>query len=274
MKEVGVDEFREITSLIYSKYNYDFSNYALSSFKRRIIRILDLHKFKSIQELIFHLKEDSGYFDKFLSELTVNVTEMFRDPTAWVFLRKHVLSELFDSKDEVNIWHAGCSTGEEVYALAIVLKELGVYDRVNIVASDIDVNVLLRAKNGVFALKDMKINERNYQTYCSLDTLNAYYTVTGETVKMDRDLLERVSFVEHNLVSRENLGGFDLVLCRNVLIYFNQILQNEVLKLIHLSLYDNGYLMIGSKESLMWCDQISKFKMSSTEEKIYQKLRS
>lgn len=142
VKDIEIEEVRKITEIIRSKYKYDFSEYALSSFKRRINRILNIHHFKSVNELVDRLILDPTYFHTFLSELTVNVTEMFRDPSFWITLRKKILEPLFQEKEKVRIWHAGCSSGEEVFSMAIYLKEMGVLERSSIIASDIDQDIL------------------------------------------------------------------------------------------------------------------------------------
>jgi chemotaxis protein methyltransferase CheR len=273
VKDIEIEEVRKITGIIQSKYKYDFSEYALSSFKRRINRILNIHHFTNVDQLIDKLILEPDYFHTFLSELTVNVTEMFRDHSFWLTLRKDILIPLFKEKEKVRIWHAGCSSGEEVFSMAIYLKEMGVLNRTSIIASDIDKDILAKAKAGKYNIKNMDVNTKNYERAQGKFKLSAYYQQQDNFVTFDPTLLENIIFKEYNLTSQEAFSKFDLVLCRNVLIYFNQNLQNKVLKSIHESLFINSYLAIGSKESLIWCDHVSKFNCINNEEKIYKKVK-
>lgn len=273
IKDIEIAEVRRLTESIKNKYNYDFSEYALSSFKRRISRIINIHNFKNVDDLIVKLLLDKTYFEAFLSELTVNVTEMFRDPTFWVNLRDNILPHLFKHKDKVRIWHAGCSSGEEVLSMTILLKEMGVLNQTSIIASDIDQKILTKARSSSYNLKNMELNRKNYERAKGESQLTNYYTEQDNQARFDTDLFENVIFKEYNLVSNESFSKFDIVLCRNVLIYFNQSLQNKVLKNIHESLFLGGYLAIGSKESLIWCDHVNKFNCIDNEEKIYKKVK-
>jgi len=158
--------------------------------------------------------------------------------------------------------------------MAILLRELGYADQATLVASDIDLPVLEKAKAGKYPLKNMELNEKNYGMHGgSQPSLKAYYTVHGNTVQFDKDLIRSVSFIKHDLVTGPVFNKFDLILCRNVMIYFNQTLQNEVLKKFHKSLSSKAFLAIGSKESLVWCDISNKFIIANAEEKIYQKIK-
>lgn len=273
MSDIEITDLRNLTKLVKEKYNYDFANYAMSSFKRRIKRILELYKFKSVDNLIFRLETDPSYFEEFISEITVNVTEMFRDPTFWKVLKEHIIPNIMLNHNKINVWHAGCSSGEEVFSMAIMLTEMGVYDKAKLVASDIDSAIIAKAKRASIPVKTMEVNNKNYQRFCEADDLGKYFKeVAGESV-LDRALLENVTFKRHDLVQGAVFSKFDLVLCRNVMIYFNQTLQNEVLYKLHDSLFKYGYLAIGSKESLIWCDIANKFIVVNNEEKVYKKIK-
>ncbi|GAA0890384.1 protein-glutamate O-methyltransferase CheR [Fulvivirga kasyanovii] len=271
MKEIDIADLKRITELVKTKYNYDFTNYAMSSFKRRILRILELHNL-SVDELIKRLYEPS-FLDDFLNEITVNVTEMFRDPPFWRVLRDDIIPAIMLNHQKIRIWHAGCSSGEEVFSMAIMLREMGILDNVSLIATDLDSNILENAKAGVYNLKNMELNEKNYIRYQGTSSLSKYYKESNGKAVMDKTLVENVSYRKHDLVKGEVFNKFDLVLCRNVMIYFNQTLQNEVLKKFHESLFKYGYLAIGSKESLIWCDIASKFIVVNNEEKIYKKIK-
>ncbi|MCS6821265.1 MAG: protein-glutamate O-methyltransferase CheR [Microscillaceae bacterium] len=274
MQDIEIAQLRTITDIIKKHYNYDFSNYAMSSFKRRIQRILEIHKYSSVDVLIDKLSlGDTKYFKEFLSEITVNVTEMFRDPTFWKELKENILPTIFANNRTVSIWHAGCSSGEEVYTMAIVLKEMGLLENVKIIATDIDTTILQKAREGVYPLKNMEMNIKNYQRYGGTVGLEKYYKEEGNKAIMDKSLVRDVTYKEHNLVTGGVFGKFDLILCRNVMIYFNQQLQNSVLKVFHESLFKYGYLAIGSKESLIWCEIANKFIVVNNEEKIYKKVK-
>jgi chemotaxis protein methyltransferase CheR len=273
MQEIEIAELRKLAELVKTKYDYDFSNYAMSSFKRRIQRVLELYKFNSVEALIRKLSEEPRFFKEFLSEVTVNVTEMFRDPSFWRELRDHVLPNILLNHNTISIWHAGCSSGEEVFSMAILLKEMGMLDKSKIVATDIDADILQKARAGVYPMKNMDLNQKNYVRFQGTQSLEKYYREENGKAIMDKSLVETVSFRENNLVSSAVFSKFDLILCRNVMIYFNQTLQNNVLKMFHESLFKYGYLIVGSKESLIWCEIANKFIVVNNEEKIYKKIK-
>jgi chemotaxis protein methyltransferase CheR len=271
MKEIDLADIKRITELIKSRYNYDFTNYALSSFKRRVIRILELEKM-SLETLILNL-EKKEFIQYFLNEITVNVTEMFRDPSFWRILRETIIPQILLNHQKIRIWHAGCSSGEEVFSMAILLKEMKIDKDVQLIATDLDTNILDRAKKARLPMKNMELNERNYIRFQGTGSLTDYYKIDNNEAVLHPSLLENVSFRQHDLVRGDVFNKFDLVLCRNVMIYFNQQLQNDVLNKLHESLFKYGYLAIGSKESLIWCDIASKFLVVNNEEKIYRKIK-
>lgn len=273
MQDIEIAELRKLTEFITDNFNYDFTNYAMSSFKRRIQRILELFKFPNVDALIKRLKEDPKYFHEFISEVTVNVTEMFRDPSFWREVRDHIIPNILLNNNTLSIWHAGCSSGEEVYSMAILLKEMGLLEKAKIIATDIDKSILNKAMMGVTPSKNMELNEKNYIRFQGTKTLSEYFKEENGKSVIDKSLLANVSFREHDLVKGIVFNKFDLILCRNVMIYFNQQLQNKVLIKLHESLFKYGYLIIGSKESLIWCDIANKFIVVNNEEKIYKKIK-
>lgn len=273
-KEIEIAEVRKITELVKNQFDYDFSQYALSSFRRRIARILDLHHIESVDGLLDRLAGESNYFQEFLSEVTVNVTEMFRDFSFWIALKDEVFNRLKKSNTQtIKIWHAGCSSGEEVFSMCILLKEAGLLDRVEIIATDIDRRVISIAKKGLYMTKNMEVNKKNYQAFNPNGDFDQYCTYGKEGVQMNLDLLNGVTFRTHNVITGIQNDTFNLVLCRNLLIYFNQALQNKALKIMHQGMEKNGFLAIGSKESLLWCEYFSKFETISNEEKIFRKIK-
>jgi len=272
-QDIEIADIRRLTEVVKAKYDYDFTNYAISSFKRRIQRILEMYKFSSVTDLIKRVESDAQFFEEFIAEITVNVTEMFRDPSFWRVVRDHIIPNVFLNHDKINIWHAGCSSGEEVLSMAIVLKEMELLDKANIIATDIDKPILERAQKPLFPIKNMELNEKNYIRYQGIGSLKDYYEEKNGKAVIDPTLLEKVSFRKHDLVQGVVFNKFDLVLCRNVMIYFNQSLQNAVLKKLHESLFKYGYLAVGSKESLIWCEIANKFIVVNNEEKIYKKIK-
>lgn len=272
-QDIEISDLRRITELVKEQYRYDFTNYAMSSFRRRILRIMELYKFGSADLLIKRLKDDKSFFDEFIAEITVNVTEMFRDPPFWRELRDNVIPNILLNHNTISIWHAGCSSGEEVFSMTVLLKEMGILDKAKIIATDIDKVILEKAKKGHYSMKNMELNEKNYIRFEGKSNFKEYFKEENGKAVMDKSLIENVSFREHDLVQGVVFNKFDLILCRNVMIYFNQNLQNEVLKKHHESLFKYGYLVIGSKESLIWCEIANKFIVVNNEEKIYKKIK-
>jgi len=273
MQEIEIADIRRITEVVKSRYGYDFTDYAMSSFKRRMQRILELYKFPSADQLIKKIETDSQFFETFLAEITVNVTEMFRDPSFWREIRDHIIPNILLNHDSFSIWHAGCSSGEEVISMTILLKEMGILDKVNIIATDIDKPILDRAMRAEYSLKNMELNEKNYIRFQGTESVKSYYEEKNGIAAFDKSLIEKVSFRNFDLVRGNPFNKFDLILCRNVMIYFNQNLQNNVLKKLHESLFKYGYLAIGSKESLIWCEIANRFIVANNEEKIYKKIK-
>jgi chemotaxis protein methyltransferase CheR len=273
MQEIDVADLRRISELIYERYNYDFRNYAMSSFKRRVLRILELKKL-TVPNLLSKLVDTPPFIHEFVDELTVNVTEMFRDPGFWKVIRDEVVPAIRERKKTFSVWHAGCSSGEEVLTMAVILDELGILDDVNITATDIDSGMLDLGRSAVYPIKNMPVNESNYTAYRGQEhELTRYYERVNGSAVFSKDLLRNVNFTRHDLVTGRVFNRFDLILCRNVMIYFNQDLQNEVLKKFHESLTPNGFLSIGSKESLIWCDYANRFMVVNNDEKVYRKMR-
>lgn len=273
MDDIEIADLKRLTALIKEKYDYDFRDYAVSSFKRRIMRVMDLYKFKTAGALIKKIGGSPSFFKEFVSEITVNVTEMFRDPTFWIALRDQVLPPLFSSNKQISIWHSGCSSGEEVFSMVILLREMGKLNQVNIVATDIDDAIIKKAKKGLIDNKNMVLNGKNYERAGGRASLDMYFDRRSSNSAILPDLLSKVSFRTHDLVNGGIFSKFDIILCRNVMIYFNQNLQNDVLYKLHGSLFNYGYLAIGCKESLIWCDISSKFLVVNNEEKIYKKTK-
>lgn len=266
---LGFEELKRIIFLVKSRYGFDFSHYAMSSFQRRVKRIIEIFQFRSVDELLQRIERDPVFAADFLEEVTVNTTEMFRDPNVWVDLREQVLPQLAQNQN-IHIWHAGCSTGEEVYSMAILLKEMGLLHRSKIVATDISPSVLETAKEGVFHLRSFELNKQNYEIATGHTNFEDYCTQQNNTVRLDPELKKHITFRKFDLVNAEPFSKFDLILCRNVMIYFDKVLQDAVSKLFFTSLFKDGYFAIGAKESLVWCSIAHRFRTISSDNKIFQ----
>jgi chemotaxis protein methyltransferase CheR len=271
--DIDIADLKRIAGVVQVNHGYDFHNYAVSSFKRRILRVLDLKKL-SIDALLQKIESQPQFMEDLLGELTVNVTEMFRDPGFWRTLREKIIPQLIKKDRPLKIWHAGCSSGEEVYSMAILLHEMRITGNVEILATDLDPKVLEKAKAGTFPLKHLEVNERNYSKLETGNPLSTWFQSVKGTALLDPRLLKNVTFLKHDLVTDAISDTFDLILCRNVMIYFNQSLQNDVLTKFHRNLIMNGFLSIGQKESLTWCDVATRFEVYSSEEKIYRKIKN
>ncbi len=265
------EEIEQLLNELFELYGYDFTNYSRASLKRRIIRLCALDKFLSYHELRYRIRTDAGYLKRFVEEITVNVTEMFRDPLFYRTIRTELVKTL-SAKPFIRIWHAGCSTGEEVYSMAILLKEANLLHKSLLYATDLNPGVLEKARKGVFSLNQMKQYSENYIASGGVQDFSTYYTANYGQAKFDETLAEKMIFSTHNLVSDRSFNEFDLIFCRNVLIYFDKDLQDRVLKLFDDSLGLLGYLALGSKETLKFSMIQSKFKQLNGE-KIWQKLR-
>lgn len=248
----------------------DFSDYAQSSLQRRIIRFCEIAKLEDESELLYKIRFDKGFADNFINEITVNVTEMFRDPPFWMVIRDTILPEL-NKRAIINIWHAGCSVGEEVFSMAILLKEAGMIGKTRIIATDINLEAIKIAQSGMSNLKNQELNAKNYNRFGGIASFPDYYKVEENKVFFDKELLRKVEFKQHDLTSDGFIGVFDLIICRNVFIYFNFNLQEKVLGLFTQSLTKDSFLGIGSKESITWCKGARFLSNVSIEDKIFRR---
>jgi len=264
-------ELELLLQAVFMKYGYDFRNYSKSHLKRRINQRLHLSDFKTISELQNRVLWDKSFLQILLQDLSINVTEMFRDPDFYQSFRLNVIPEL-KTYAHIKVWHAGCSTGEEVYSLAIMLKEENILNRTQIYATDINKNVLETARQGIYSFKDMELYEQNYVESGGKKKLSDYYTSKYGSVIFDKSLSKNIVFADHNLVIDNVFAEVHLVFCRNVLIYFNKSLQEKVIGLFSNSLTKRGYLCLGTKESLKFTSHEKDYKCIDKKMKIYKKL--
>lgn len=272
MIEPGIVKDEELEYLIkdvYDLYGYDFSLYSRASFKRRVNRICLIDKFTSFAELRYTLINEPNYLKRFIEEVTVNVTEMFRDPYFFKELRENILPQL-GTYPLIRIWIAGCSTGEEAYSVAILLKEAALHHKSLIYATDINPSVLETARAGVFPISQMKTYSENYILSGGKKDFSDYYTANYDSARFDSSLKEKMILSTHNLVSDSSFNSFQLIVCRNVLIYFDKPLQERVFKLFDDSLENLGYLALGSKETLRFSN-LGKTYQQINDQKIWKK---
>jgi chemotaxis protein methyltransferase CheR len=234
---------------VLEQHGYDFTGYSRASLKRRLSRLYSLDKHVSFAEFRYKTLHDEVYFKHFVEGVTVNVTEMFRDPVFYKLLRDKILPSL-NTYPFIRIWLAGCSTGEEAYSVAIILKELNLLHKSLIYATDINPTVLEKATNGIFPLSQMKSYSENYIASGGVKDFSSYYSANYSLAKFDGELKRKMIFSTHNLVSDRSFNEFQLILCRNVLIYFDRPLQFQVLQLFDQSLENLGYLALGTKETI------------------------
>ncbi len=263
-------EIQLLVEAIKSCYGYDFRHYARASLKRRILQGVSKSGVKTISDMIPRLIHDPKFFSFLLTDFSIVVTEMFRDPKFYVMMRKKVMPVL-KSYPFIKIWHAGCASGEEVYSMAVMLKEEGLYDRAQIYATDFNDVALKMAKDGIYPMKNIKKYTSNYQKSGGKASLADYYHGKYDSVIMNKSLKKNIVFANHNLATDEVFGEINLILCRNVLIYFDRTLQNRVFGLFKDSLCHNGFLCLGNRESLLFSNIQDDFIDFSKNEKIYQR---
>ncbi len=268
--EIEEIEFKLLLEAVHLKYGYDFRGYAQSSMERRIKAIVSKFGSQGIGALMTRILSDADFFRLILPHLTITTTEMFRDPSFYRQLRSDVLPVL-KTYPSLNIWVAGCSHGQEAYSLAILLAEEGLLDRSVIFATDVNPQALKNAREGIFGTDNIQIYTRNYIESGGSRAFSNYYTADYGYARMSSNLKDNMVFSEHNLGTDGVFTETHLILCRNVLIYFDKNLQNKVLGLFRESLGHRGFLGLGSKENLRFSDHAYAFEIVDEKQKIYQK---
>jgi chemotaxis protein methyltransferase CheR len=257
---------------IFRHYGFDFRAYAYASIRRRLWKRIEEEGLSSISALQERVLHEPEMMEKLLLDLSINVTAMFRDPSFYVTFREQVVP-LLRTYPFIRLWHAGCSTGEEVYSMAIVLREEGLYDRSRIYATDINEVVLQRAKAGIFPLDRMQEYTDNYIRAGGKQSFSEYYTAKYGGALFDQSLTKNVVFSQHNLVTDRSFSEFNVILCRNVLIYFDKTLQSKVHSLFYDSLAMFGVLVLGSKETLRFMAHEDCYEQIAPPEKIFRKVK-
>lgn len=263
-------EVRLLLEAVYTLSGYDFRKYNQQSILRRIEHRMRLNNFSSISQLTESIIYDKDLLKVLLNDFSINVTEMFRDPSFFRAFREEIIPQL-KQLDKIRIWHAGCATGEEVYSMAILLQEEGLLDRTMMYATDMNEDVLKKAEQGAFPLHKMQAYTKNYILAGGTDSFSHYYKTDDSFATFQPYLSENIMFAQHNLATDKSFQEFDIIICRNVLIYFTPELQHEVHHLFYDSLARNGYLGLGDKETLQFTPLVSKYRTVNATERIYQK---
>lgn len=269
--ELETLEIKLLLEGIFRYYGYDFRNYTAPYLQRRVKHRLQVENLPNVSRLQEHVLHDSRMMWKLFEDFTINVTEMFRDPDFFLSLRNNVVPTL-KKLMHIRIWQAGCSTGEESYSLAILLREEGLSSKTQIYATDLNEATLEEAKKGSFPIASMQKYTRNYLEAGGKKAFSEYYTVNGDRVIFDPSLADSIIFAQHDLVNDQSFNEFDLILCRNVMIYFNKQLQEQVHKLLCESLKTSGFLGLGNKEGLIVSAPVPRYEVVDAKAKIFRKI--
>lgn len=268
--EISDQELSSLTNAIKKKYGIDFTNYERKSLKRGFARLITKRKMNSVLNLWSKILNDRDFFMESIDELTVNLTEMFRNPEIWVKMKDEVLDH-FSSNNELDVWHAGCSSGEEVYTMAIVLKDKNLLRRTKAMATDLSVSILEKAKKGEYSVLVMNKYAKSFSEYIHHGSLDDCFDYDDKYATVKNELRRHVTFQQHNLIHDPMNRQFDIIFCRNVMIYFDDILKYEILKMFYAKLKPGGFFVIG------YYDMLPKegkdlFEVYDSKTRIYRKL--
>jgi chemotaxis protein methyltransferase CheR len=264
-------EVAVLLEAVFRHYGFDFRAYAYSSLKRRLWKRIHAEGLTTVSQLQDRVLHAPDAMERLLLDLSINVTSMFRDPGFYLAFRAHVVP-LLRTYPFIRIWHAGCSTGEEVYSMCILLQEEGLYDRTRIYATDINEVVLQRARAGIFPLEKMQEYTENYIRAGGRRSFSEYYMAMYDGALFNAALTRNVVFSQHNLVTDGSFSEFHVILCRNVMIYFDRELQNRVHDLFYQSLVQLGVLCLGNKETIRFTRYEEGYEPLDAKEKIYRRL--
>lgn len=255
---------------LFRRYGYDFRSYARASIDRRVSQFVSTKGLAHIADLIPLCLHDEALFSELAQQFSISVTEMFRDPFVYRSLREQVLPVL-ETFPHLKVWHAGCATGEEVYSLAILLAEAGLLARTTVFGTDFNDAALARARQGIYPADRIQLFTRNYQEAGGTQSFADYYHGSYDAAAMDASLKKRITFANHNLTADKVFGEMQLVLCRNVLIYFDRDLQERALRLFTDSLVRGGFLCLGTKETLQFSSVAEAYEVVDRTAKVYKK---
>ena len=264
-------EINLLLEALYQVYGYDFRGYVQSSLSRRILYRMNAEKLPTVTALLEKVLHEQGFLDRLLNDLSIRMTEMYRDPSFFAAFRKDVVP-LLRELPEIRIWHAGCATGEEVYSMAILMLEEGLAEKTKIYATDMNEGALIAAKKGAFPLKKMQQYTKNYLKAGGKKAFSEYYDTDHQFAYFQPILNENLIFAQHNLVTDSSFNEFHVILCRNVMIYFGKDLQQQVFELIHNSLADRGFMGLGNKDSTLCMPKDYRYEEFNPCERIYRKV--
>jgi len=270
--DVEALEIDLLVQALYEAYGFDFRQYSRPSLRRRIWRRVDAEGLVTVTGLLERVLHDQRAVQRLISDLSVSVSAMFRDPTFFAVFRKKVVP-LLRTYPFIRIWNAGCSTGEEAYSLAILIREAGLYDRTRIYATDMNEAALDQARAGSFPIAKMRDYTANYIEAGGTHSFSEYYAAAGDRVVFERSLSENVVFAQHNLVTDRSFNDFQVILCRNVMIYFDRQLQARVHDLLYESLVNFGILGLGIRESLSFTAHADHYERLDEDQQLYRKVR-
>ena len=272
MTELGIVDIREIIRTVKSVHDYDFSNYALTSLKQRLERLMNNYGMTSADSLIKKLTHEPPFFDAFLYEISVSSTEMFRDPSLWRWLREVYFPEALDKNiGKFKIWLPNCVSGGELYSLAILLNEMGLTDKVQITATYTSDKVAVILKNGSYDPKKLEVSEENYKRANGAKELSAYYRTDKTGIVRDTSLIANAEFRKVNINFDNAPQNIKLILFRNHLIYYNPTQQDKVLQMLHGSLSASGHLVLGIREKISGLSASREFEIINETESVYRK---
>jgi chemotaxis protein methyltransferase CheR len=269
--ELTDEELNSLTRVILTRYGIDFTSYEPGSFKRRVARAISVFKLESVHGLWVKLLKERDFIYPFIDELTVGLTAMFRDPILWTTLKRSVLRN-FQGKDCIHIWHAGCSTGEEVFTMGIVLDDLSLAGQAKALATDLNQAAVKFAKEGKYSKQVVEEYVQNFKEYNPVKRFESYYTPNGDTVSFRQELIRHVQFRNHNLVMEKMDQKFDMIFCRNVMIYFDTTTKLRLLDQFYDCLNPGGYFIIGFYDALVPLMDESKFEFFDLNAKIFRKI--
>lgn len=270
LKDTTDIEMSLLLEALYQKYGYDFRQYSEAHIRRRLLNRLALSGMGTLSEMQGRMLYDKEFAALLLQDLSITVTEMFRDANFYRSLRRNVVP-LLKTYSFIKVWHAGCSTGQEVYSMAIVLREEGLHERTTLYATDFNQLALDQAREGIYSSEQIKEYTTNYQRSGGTESFSDYYRASYGMAIMDASLKSNIVWANHNLVTDSVFAEVHLIVCRNVLIYFNTDLQRKVQRLFSESLINGGVLCLGSKESLRFSSFASSYTEIDREQKIFKK---
>ncbi len=270
--EIGISGIRNLVSILKESHGFDLGCFALTSFKRRVIRTMQENEINCLNVFADKLAADKSFFEKFLKDIDVECTEFFRDPPFWRYFRDEMLPTLDKNHKQIKIWVPGCSSGEELITLAIVIEEAGLKHKTKITGTDISPSIIRDLENKVYSRKKIEISETNYQRFNEEKTSLLKYTLPGKTgFKIVDHIYENMIFDIYKYQNAKKIGEFNLIIFRNILIYYTQECQEMILGLFADNLANKGYLVIGNMENISWCKDFYRFTEVNQIERVYKK---